>query len=69
MAKANEEMVENSTVNNTTNSNSNSTTNLNGQPQNQNNSAISPEEIFSSLIEIPIIRPRRPRRRRSNYSI
>lgn len=28
-----------------------------------------PDDIFSSLIEIPILRPRRPRRRRGNLFI
>lgn len=61
VAKANDEMQENNTnnnanTNNTNNTNSNSTA---------NNQSILPEDIFSSLIEIPILRPRRPRRRRS----
>ena len=57
-------MVENTTENSNTlnysiSNNSNAHLNFNG------NSNFSPEDIFSSLIEIPIIRPRRPRRRRS----
>lgn len=59
MAKANDEMQENNTNNN--NNSGNSTNNSN----NANNPSILPEDIFSSLIEIPILRPRRPRRRRS----
>jgi hypothetical protein len=52
-------VVENS-ANNSTNIN-----NSNAPANNNPNINFSPEDIFSSLIEIPIIRPRRPRRRRS----
>ena len=64
VAKANEEIQENNAIANTNNSlNNNSNTN---NPNTANGSLL-PEDIFSSLIEIPIIRPRRPRRRRSIY--
>ena len=67
VAKANEEMVENTTTSNTdstTNVNANANTN---NANSQQNISPSPEDMFSSLIEIPIIRPRRPRRRRSKF--
>lgn len=60
VAKANDEMQENNTNNNNANTNI-PNSNLN----NISNQSILPEDIFSSLIEIPILRPRRPRRRRS----
>lgn len=65
MAKANEEMVENPNTNTNTNTNSTNSTNNNTNSQ----ANFSPEDMFSSLIEIPIIRPRRPRRRRSNLLV
>jgi hypothetical protein len=54
-------MVENST------NNSINTNNSNAPVNNNPNLNLSHEDIFSSLIEIPIIRPRRPRRRRSKF--
>jgi len=56
-------MQENMTNNNTNISNNN----YNQNNLNSGNASILPEDIFSSLIEIPIIRPRRPRRRRSIF--
>ena len=64
VAKANEDMVENPIFNANANVNSNSNTNSTVNNTNAQ-SNISVEDNFSSLIEIPIIRPRRPRRRRS----
>jgi len=64
VAKANDDMHESniSSTNNPSSSNGN-----NANANTNNPASILPEDIFSSLIEIPILRPRRPRRRRSIY--
>lgn len=59
VAKANEEIQDN-------NNNNNNNTSNNTNNQNNSGNNLIPEDIFSSLIEVPIIRPRRPRRRRGN---
>lgn len=72
VAKANDEMQENANNNvnaNANGSNSNSSNNNASNSNNNPSSSILPEDIFSSLIEIPILRPRRPRRRRSIFFV
>jgi hypothetical protein len=57
-------MAENTAEN--ANNLNNSTSNISNAQVNYNgNLNFSPEDLFSSFIEIPMIRPRRPRRTRS----
>ena len=65
VAKANEDMVENPIFNSNANANANNTNSTVNANNTNAQSNVSAEDMFSSLIEIPIIRPRRPRRRRS----